>query len=124
MAFCYHLRIGLWVSTAYDLQIDRHTQSQNQTLEQNSRTFVSYKQDVLVTYLPLAKLAYNNSVDASTGVTPFYVKQMVYPLIEEAIPEIPDDGSVHDMPNVKARAKQMVELHAFLEKRWQEASAM
>jgi hypothetical protein len=69
-------------------------------------------------------LAYNNSVDASTGVTPFYVKQMVYPLIEEAIPEIPDDGSVHDMPNVKARAKQMVELHAFLEKRWQEASAM
>jgi hypothetical protein len=48
---------------------------------------------------------------------------MVYPNIEEAVCKIPADGSVPDMPYAKARAEQMVKLHAFLVKRWREATA-
>jgi hypothetical protein len=122
-ALCYHLRIGRRLSTAYHPQTDGQTERQNQTLEQYVRAYVNYEQDDWVTWLPLAELAYNNSVHASTGVTPFYAERMVHPSIEEALRVIPADGSVPDVPNAKARAEQMVELRAFLEKRWREATA-
>jgi hypothetical protein len=122
-AFCYHLRIGRWLSTSYHPQTDGQTERQNQTLEQYLRTYDNYQQDDSVSWLPLAEFAYNNSVHASTGVTPFHAERMVYPNIEEGVREILANGSVLDMPDAKARAEQMVELRAFLEKRWREATA-
>jgi hypothetical protein len=96
---------------------------QNQTLEQYLRAYVNYQQDDWVTWLPLVEFMYNNSVHASTGVTPFYVEQMVHPSIEEAVRNVPVNGSVPDVPDAKTWAEQMVELRAFLEKRWREATA-
>ncbi len=122
-AFCYHLCIGRWLSTAYHPQTDGQTEWQNQTFQQYMCAYVNYQQDNWVTWLPLAEFAYNNSVHASTGVTPFYAEQMVHPSIEEAVRDAPVDGSVPDVPDAKARAEQMVELRAFLEKRWREATA-
>jgi hypothetical protein len=122
-AFCFHLRIGCRLSTAYHTQTDGQTERQNQTLEQYLRAYVNYQQDDWVTWLPLAEFAHNNSVHTSTGVTPFYAERMVHPNIEEAVREIPTDGSVPDVPDAKARAEQMVELRVFLEKCWQEATA-
>jgi hypothetical protein len=116
------LRVGRRLSTAYHPQTDEPSERQNQTLEQYLRAYVNYQQDDWLTWLPLAEFAYNNSIYASTGVTPFYAKQMVLPNIEEAVREIPADGSVPDVPDSKARAEKMVELCAFLEKRWREAT--
>jgi hypothetical protein len=48
---------------------------------------------------------------------------MVHPSIEKAVRDALVDGSVPDVPDAKARAEQMVELRAFLEKRWREATA-
>ncbi len=57
-------------------------------------------------------------------MTPFYAERMVHPSIEEAVRDILVDGSVPDVPDAKAWAEQMVELCAFLEKRWREATSM
>jgi hypothetical protein len=122
-AFCYHLRIGRRLSTAYHPQTDGQTERKNETLEQYLRAYVNYQQDDWVTWLPLSEFAYNHSVHASTGVTPFYAERMVHPSIEEAVHDVPADGSVPDVPDAKARAEQMVELRALLEKRWREATA-
>jgi hypothetical protein len=48
---------------------------------------------------------------------------MVHPSIEEAIRKVLADGSMSDMPDAKVLSEQMVELCAFLEKRWREATA-
>jgi hypothetical protein len=110
------MRIGRRLSTAYHPQTAELMERQNQTLEQYLRAYVNHQQDDWLTWLPLAEFAYNNSVYASTGMTPFYEEQMVHPNIEEVVREIPADGSVPDVPDSKALAEKMVELCAFLEK--------
>ncbi len=122
VAFCYHLRIGRRLSTLYHPQTDRQMERQNQTLEQYLCTYDNYQQDDSVSWLPLAEFAYNNNHHASTSVMPFYAERMVYPNIEEAVRKIPADRSVPDVPDAKARAEQIVELRAFLEKRWRRPS--
>jgi hypothetical protein len=98
-AFCYHMRKGHRLSTAYHLQTDGQSEWQNQTLQQYLRAYVNYQYDDWVTWLPLAEFAYNNSVHTFTGVMPFYVEQMVHPSIEEAIHNILANGSVSDVPD-------------------------
>ncbi len=74
-------------------------------------------------WLPLAEFAYNNSVHASTGVTPFFAEKGFHPSIEATVRAIPADGSVPDVPDDKARAEKLVELWAAIEQRWKEVTA-
>ncbi|CAD0055203.1 unnamed protein product [Aureobasidium pullulans] len=60
------------LSTAYHPQTDGQTERANQTLEAYLRHYVSYAQDNWVLYLPMAQLALNNQISATTGVSPFY----------------------------------------------------
>ena len=53
-------------------QIDGQTERFNQILEQYLRCSLSYQQDDWVDLLPLAEFTYNNSLHASTRVTPFF----------------------------------------------------
>jgi hypothetical protein len=70
-AFCYHTRIKRRLSTAFHPQTDGQTERQNQTLEQYLRSYVNHQQDDWVDWLPMAEFAYNNSAQATTGLSPF-----------------------------------------------------
>jgi transposase InsO family protein len=122
-AFCHHLRINRRLSTAYHPQTEVQTELQNQTLEQYLRAYVNYLQDNWVYWLPLAEFAYNNSVHASTGVTPFYAEKGFHPSIEATVQAIPADGTFLDVPDAKARAEQLVELRTAIEQRWKKVTA-
>jgi len=61
------------MSIAHHPQTDGQTERANRTLEDMLRAFVNYKQDNWDDCLPAAEFAYNNSVQASTGFSPFYL---------------------------------------------------
>jgi hypothetical protein len=63
----------------------------------------------------LAKFAYNNSIHASTDVTPFFAEQGFNPNIEATVWAIPADRSVPDVDNAKAQVETWVELQAAIE---------
>ena len=58
-------------STAYHPQSDGQTERVNQTMEQYLRCYSNSSQDRWASDLPLAQFSYNNSVHASTGMSPF-----------------------------------------------------
>jgi hypothetical protein len=69
-----------------------------------------------VTWLPFTRFAYNNSIHALIGMTLFYAEQMVQFSILEAVCNILADEFMAHIPNAKAQAEQMVELHTFTKK--------
>ena len=60
----------LAMSTAYHPQTDGQTERANRTLEEILRATVNAKQNDWDEFLTTAEIAYNNSVNASTGETP------------------------------------------------------
>jgi hypothetical protein len=82
---CFHLRIRHRMSSAYHLPIDRQTEQPNCTLEQYLRSYINYRQCNWVKWLPLAEFAYNNSVHASTRVTPFFALMGHHPRTEDTL---------------------------------------
>lgn len=60
-------------STAYHPQTDGQSERANRTLEEYLRHFVSPRQDDWDDHLDLAEFAINNSINPSTGYTPFYM---------------------------------------------------
>jgi hypothetical protein len=103
--------------------MDGQTEWQNDTLEQYLRAYVNHLQDYWVRWLPQAEFAYNNSVHASMGLTPFYAEKTHHPGLSECIQEVPIDGSVPNVSDARARAQKVIEIRAVLEKRWKEATA-
>ena len=69
--FCYHWRVKRNLSTAFHPQTDGQTERMNQNLECYLRCYVNYQQDNWAELLPSAEFAYNQSVHAATGQTPF-----------------------------------------------------
>ena len=69
------------LSTAFHPQTDGQTERVNQVLEQYLRIFCNYQQDDWQELLPLAELAYNNSIHASTGKTPFFANYGCQPSV-------------------------------------------
>src|SRR4051794_25451824 len=67
------LGMKLAMSTAFHPQTDGQTERANQVLEQVLRNYTTYEQDNWDELLPFAEFAYNNSVNTSTGFSPFYV---------------------------------------------------
>jgi len=60
------------MSTAFHPQTDGQTERLNQTIEAYLRLFTNHKQNDWVSLLPMAEFAYNNSVTAGMGLSPFY----------------------------------------------------
>ena len=60
------------LSSAHHPQTDGQTERVNQILEQYLRCTVSYQQEDWVDFLAMAEFAYNNSIHASTKVSPFF----------------------------------------------------
>lgn len=67
------LQTKLNMSTSYHPQTDGQTERANRTLEDMLRAYVSAQQDDWDELLPLVEMAYNDSVQASTGFSPYYL---------------------------------------------------
>jgi hypothetical protein len=84
--------------------------------------YINCLQDDWVHWLPLAEFAYNNSVHAFIGLLPFYAAKGIQHSIKAAMQVFPAYGSVPDVPNIRACAKQLMELWAAVKQRWKEAT--
>src|SRR5882724_1774553 len=65
----------LHFTSRYHLKGDGQTEQTNQTLEQYLRVYCNYQQDNWSELLPLAEFAYNNTPNATTGITPFFANK-------------------------------------------------
>jgi transposase InsO family protein len=74
-SICYHLSIKRRFSTAYHPQTDGQTERMNQTLETYLRCYTNYEQNDWASLLASAEFVCNNSINTTTGVTPF---SMIY----------------------------------------------
>lgn len=66
-------------STAYHSQTDEQSKRANQEVEQFIRLFTVHKMDNWTLLLPMAEFAFNNTVNASMGTTPFYTNYSYHP---------------------------------------------
>lgn len=80
-SLCYFMSIKRRLSTAFHPQTDGQTERQNSTMEAYLRSYVSFKQDDWVQYLPLAEFAYNNAKHSSTKFTPFELNCGYHPRV-------------------------------------------
>ena len=69
----------LSMSTAYHPQTDGQTERMNRTLEDMLRAYASDEQDMWDEKLITLEIAYNNSEQASTGYSPFYLNSGQHP---------------------------------------------
>src|SRR5260221_381456 len=69
------LRMRLHFTSGYHPEGDGQTEHANQVLEQYLRTYKNYQQDDWATLLPMAEFAYNNAMNAMTGVSPFFTNK-------------------------------------------------
>ena len=70
-SLCYFLGIKRRLSTAFHPQTDGQTKWQNSKMEAYLQAFINFEQNDWARLLPMAKFAYNNAKNASTGHTPF-----------------------------------------------------
>lgn len=95
----WHKRLGtrLNMSTSRHPQTDGQTERANQTVEDMIRAYVSPYHDDWDEHLIAVEFAYNDSVNASTGYTPFYLNYGQHPLTPlsmfcKPITESPSEG--------------------------------
>ena len=73
------LNMNLHFTAGYHPEADGQTERVNQTLKQILCTFCSYQQDDWSSLLPLAEFAFNNAVNDTTGVSPFFANKGYHP---------------------------------------------
>jgi hypothetical protein len=69
--FNHYLNSRRVLTSAFHPETDGQTERQNQTLEQYLRIYCTLEQDDWALWISVAEFAYNDSVHATTGVTPF-----------------------------------------------------
>ena len=94
------------MSTAFHPQTDGQTERQNRTLEEAMRAYVNYKQDDWDEHLVALELAYNCSVQRSTGFSPYYLNYGYDP-------NLPLDAAVNSsrVSNNPTAADRIQQLH-------------
>ena len=80
-SLCYFLEIKKKLSTTFHPQTDGQTERQNSTMKAYLRAFVNWEQNDWACLLPMAKFAYNNTKNTSTGHTPFELNYGFYPRV-------------------------------------------
>src|SRR5258706_1602317 len=73
----------LWMElhfmSGYHLEGDGQMECLNQVLEQYLWAYTNYQQDDWSSLLPLAEFTYNNAMNATTGVSPFFANKGYHP---------------------------------------------
>jgi len=93
------------LTSSYHPQGNGQAENTNKTMEKYLRAYVNYKQDDWVNWLWMAEFVANNTVSASTGVTPFFATRGTHPRMT--------DVDIATMPAVaKAGPRRVDELAA------------
>src|SRR5882672_3885073 len=69
------LNMKLHFTSGYHPKGNGQTKRTNETLEQYLRVYCNYQKDNWSKLLPLAEFAYNNTLSATTGITPFFANK-------------------------------------------------
>jgi transposase InsO family protein len=96
------------LSTAFHPQTNGQAERTNQVLEQYLRCFIDDKQSNWVSLLPMAEFAYNNTVQASTGVSPFYAVYGHHPRFSIDVP------ATSIIPAAEDHAEDLANIHVDL----------
>lgn len=101
-------------STAYHPQSDGRSKRVNQAVEQFLRLYCDHQQDDWVDLLPMAEFAWNNTVNSSTGVTPFYADLKRHPTfttLPSSNVQVPAaDDYAQRIHNVQEEVKSMLKI--------------
>src|SRR2546421_3151506 len=73
------LNMKLNILMTFHSQTDNQSEILNQILEQYLQTFYNYHQDDWLELLPFVKFSYNNSINVSMKMTPFYASYGQHP---------------------------------------------
>jgi len=78
------------LSSAFHPETDGSTEVTNQVIEQYLRIYCNYQQsDWAFPHLTLAEFAYNNTINSSTGMTPFFANTGHHPLFDPTLSREP-----------------------------------
>jgi len=104
------LKIDPRKSTAFHPQTDGQTERMNQTLEAYLHIFCHYDQNDWFELLPLAEFAYNNAVQESTRISPFFANYGFHPrFLAESHPTL--ISSSHAAPTAEEFASYLHDIH-------------
>ena len=95
-AMCDTWNVQRQMSTAYHPQTDGQTERVNRTLEDMLRHWCSPDQDNWDEFLKLAEFAWNNSLHASTGETPFMLTFGQHPHTPASLFRLDVHGKLHN----------------------------
>jgi len=95
-ALCKRLGTNLNMSTSHHPQTDGQTERANRTIEDMLRAYVAPHQSDWDEHLIAAEFAYNNSVQASTGYTPFYLNHGRHPHTPLSLAVADNQPRTHD----------------------------
>ncbi|CAM6110333.1 unnamed protein product [Calypogeia fissa] len=79
------LKTKLAFSLAYYPESDGQTERANRTIEEMLRAFTLDEQMEWDRLLPLVEFAYNNFINASTNVSPFYIMYVEHPQVPASV---------------------------------------
>src|SRR5258707_8373130 len=102
----------LHFTSGYHPEGDGQTECANQVLEQYLWVYMSCQQDDWATLLPMAKFTYNNTMNATTGVSPFFANKG-YHLEFTADPQVETSSAkvqafVADLERVQVELKENI----------------
>ncbi len=80
------LGVDIQLSSAFHPETDGQIERTNQTLEQYLRCTMKYQQDDWLALLSQAEFVYNNTMHASTGISPFFANYGFHPRFSLEIP--------------------------------------
>ena len=101
---CQLLKVKSNMSTAFHPQTDGQTERMNQSVEQFLRLYVNHQQDDWSDWLFLAEFSYNNSMNSSSDVSPFFANYGFHPRFDVELP------SASQVPRAEFRAKSFSDM--------------
>jgi len=114
-SLCKSFNIDLKFSSPYHHQSNGQTERVNSVIEQYLRCFTNYKGTNWNQFLCLAEFSYNNSLQDSTGFSPFYLNYGYHP---RHSPVIPDQTCI---PRTEEMTKDFVDLNKKLKENLKKA---